>query len=174
MTKFNLSSLLVFIFLICGAFCSEAQSRDVITLKKGWKFNKGDYPKAINSNFDDSKWERATVPHDWAIYGPFDKEVDKQTIAISQNGEDKATEKTGRTGALPYIGDAWYRTNFSLPNFNESKKVLIVFEGAMSEPEVFLNGKKVGEWKYGYSYFYFDITNYINATSKNVLAVKPI
>ena len=172
MTKFNLSSLLVFIFLICGAFCSEAQSRDVITLKKGWKFNKGDYPKAINSNFDASKWEHVTVPHDWAIYGPFDKEVDKQTIAISQNGEDKATEKTGRTGALPYIGDAWYRTNFSLPNFNESKKVLIVFEGAMSEPEVFLNGKKVGEWKYGYSYFYFDITNYINATSKNVLAVK--
>jgi len=172
MTKYNLNSLLGFILLTCGAFFSQAQIRDVITLNKGWEFNKGHHPKAITSDFDASKWENITVPHDWAIYGPFDKEIDKQTIAIEQNGENVATEKTGRTGALPYIGEAWYRNEFSLPQFNENKKVLIVFEGAMSEPEVFLNGEKVGEWKYGYSYFYFDITDYINNTDKNILAVK--
>ena len=172
MTKYNLNSLLVFILLTCGAFFSQAQTREVITLNKGWKFNKGNHPKAITSNFDASKWENVTVPHDWAIYGPFNKEVDIQRVAIVQNGENLPTEKTGRTGALPYIGEAWYRNEFSLPQFNENKKVLIVFEGAMSEPEVFLNGEKVGEWKYGYSYFYFDITDYINSTDKNILAVK--
>jgi len=172
MTRYNFNSLLVLIFIICGAIISEAQNREVITLKKGWKFNKGHHPEAITSNFDASKWENITVPHDWAIYGPFDKNIDIQKVAITQNRESIATEKTGRTGALPYIGEAWYRNEFSLSNFNKNKKVLILFEGAMSEPEVFLNGKKVGEWKYGYSYFYFDITNYINDTNKNTLAVK--
>jgi len=172
MTSCNLNSCLVYMFLIWGIFFSGAQTRDVITLQKEWKFSKGNHPTAIATDFDDSKWEKITVPHDWAIYGPFDEDIDKQTIAIEQNGETSATEKTGRTGALPYIGEAWYRNQFSLPEFNKNKKVLLVFEGAMSEPEVFLNGKKVGEWKYGYSYFYFDITEYINNSDNNLLAVK--
>jgi beta-galactosidase len=150
----------------------KAQTREVITLKKGWKFNKGNHPEAIKNNFNDSHWEDVTVPHDWAIYGPFDKNIDKQVVAITQNGEEVATEKTGRTGALPYIGEAWYRHTFSLPNLNTDKKVIILFEGAMSQPEVFINGKKVGEWKYGYAYFYFDITDYLSSTQENTLAVK--
>jgi len=172
MTKSNYNSLLIYIFFIGGLFFSQAQTRKVITLKKGWTFNKGSHPNAINLNFDDSKWENVTVPHDWAIYGPFDKTVDIQKVAITQNGENVATEKTGRTGALPYIGEAWYRNEFALSNFNKNKRVLILFEGAMSEPEVYLNGKKIGEWKYGYSYFYFDITDQINDTKNNLLAVK--
>ena len=172
MIKNALISCLSFWFLSAIPLGLNAQNREIINLKKGWKFNKGSHPNAINTGFDDSKWESVTVPHDWAIYGPFDKNIDKQTIAIEQNNEAVATEKTGRTGALPYIGEAWYRNAFSLPNFNASKKVLILFEGAMSEPEVFINGEKVGEWKYGYSYFYFDITDYINGTDANTLAVK--
>ncbi|MGB5981145.1 MAG: DUF4982 domain-containing protein [Nonlabens sp.] len=150
----------------------EAQTREVITLKKDWKFNKGTHPEAFIVDYDDSSWQDVTVPHDWAIYGPFDKEVDKQTVAITQNGEQVATEKTGRTGSLPYIGTGWYRTHFELENFDNNKKVLLLFEGAMSEPEVFLNGQKVGEWKYGYAYFYFDVTPFILADQKNTLAVK--
>ncbi len=150
----------------------NAQIRQEITLTNGWKFNKGQHPNAKSPEFDDANWESVTVPHDWAIYGPFDKEVDKQIVAIEQNGEQIASEKTGRTGALPYIGEAWYRHPFSLTNFDDTKKVLIVFEGAMSEPEVFLNGNKIGEWKYGYSYFYFDITEHINGNNTNLLAVK--
>ena len=92
-------------------------------------------------------------------------------VAIEQNGETIATEKTGRTGALPYIGEGWYRTSFDLPNFNDNKKVLIVFEGAMSEPQVYLNGKKVGEWKYGYAYFYFDISDEVSSKN-NTLTVQ--
>ena len=164
-------SFITTIFLLLGIASSAQSPREVITLKKGWKFNKGQHPESVAVDFNDTDWENVTVPHDWAIYGPFDKEIDKQIVAIEQNGELVATEKTGRTGALPYIGEAWYRNTFSLPNYNLNKKVILLFEGAMSEPEVFVNGEKVGEWKYGYSYFYFDITDYINIDS-NVLTVK--
>ncbi|ARN77256.1 beta-galactosidase [Nonlabens spongiae] len=153
-------------------FSIKAQSREVITLKKDWKFIKGEHPQAFQVDFDDSSWQEVSVPHDWAIYGPFNKEVDKQVVAITQNGEKVATEKTGRTGALPYIGTGWYRTQFTIDDFDASKKVLLQFEGAMSEPEIFLNGKKVGEWKYGYAYFYFDVTDYINPDLENTLAIK--
>ncbi|WP_231559999.1 DUF4982 domain-containing protein [Flavobacterium gilvum] len=148
-----------------------AQKTTIIELKSGWKFAKGQNEKAFENSFNDSKWQSVTVPHDWAIYGPFDKEVDKQVTAIVQNGEKVATEKTGRTGALPYIGEAWYRNQFSVPDLNKDKKVLLLFEGAMSEPKVFVNGKKVGEWNYGYNYFYFDITDFVSANAKNNLAV---
>ncbi|HEY5686745.1 MAG TPA: DUF4982 domain-containing protein [Yeosuana sp.] len=164
--------ILILLCIIISIETLKAQTREVITLKKGWKFNKGNHPEAIKSSFDDSQWEDITVPHDWAIYGPFDKNIDKQVVAIEQNGEEIATEKTGRTGALPYIGEAWYRHMFSLPNFNTNKNAIILFEGAMSQPEVFINGQKVGEWKYGYAYFYFDITDYLSATQENTLAVK--
>ncbi|MFV5691992.1 DUF4982 domain-containing protein [Flavobacterium sp. LT1R49] len=165
--KFTL--LILTILLISSGI--RAQERVVTELTKGWKFSKGTNEKAFENDFNDSKWQTVTVPHDWAIYGPFDKQVDIQTTAIVQNGEKVATEKTGRTGALPYIGEAWYRNQFSVPNFDKNKKVLIVFEGAMSEPKVFVNGKKVGEWNYGYNYFYFDITDYVAANGKNSLAV---
>ncbi len=168
----NSKKLLLYSFLILfSSFIINAQERVTIELNKGWKFEKGKNEKAFETNFNDSKWENVTVPHDWAIYGPFDKEIDKQVTAILQNGEKIPTEKTGRTGALPYIGEAWYRNQFVVPNFDKNKKVILLFEGAMSEPKVYLNGKKVGEWNYGYNYFYFDITDFITPNGKNNLAV---
>jgi beta-galactosidase len=161
------------LFLITILFVINAQAqRTIINLEKNWKFSKGDFSEAVNAGFDDSNWERVSVPHDWAIYGPFDKEVDKQVIAIVQNNEKMATEKTGRTGALPFIGVGWYRTEFSVPDCKQGKKVLLTFDGAMSEAQVFVNGQKVGERPYGYSYFYFDITPFINAEENNLLAVR--
>jgi len=148
-----------------------AQVRTTTILNDGWKFQKGLCENAHQLNYDDTEWETVSVPHDWAIYGPFDKEIDKQSVAIVQNGETQATEKTGRTGALPYIGTAWYRKKFKLSRENlTNKKILLLFEGAMSEPKVFLNGKKVGAWNYGYSYFYIDISEF--AQENNVLAVE--
>ncbi|AUC86604.1 beta-galactosidase [Polaribacter sp. ALD11] len=167
----NLLSALFSLFLIISAV-AQSNVREILTLEKNWKFTKGAVKNAHNISFDDSKWETVVVPHDWAIKGPFDKEIDKQMVAIVQNGEKVPTEKTGRTGALPYIGIGWYRNEFSLPDFNKDKKVIILFEGAMSEPEIFMNGKKIGSWNYGYSYFYFDITEHILANKKNTLAVK--
>ena len=163
------SSIFVFFLLSLALFAQEP--RKVLNLEDGWKFYKGEAPDAETTAFDDSKWQDVTVPHDWAIYGPFDKEIDKQTVAITQNGEKVPTEKTGRTGALPFTGTGWYRKNFNIPAADLDKKILLLFEGAMSEPEVYLNGKKVGEWAYGYAYFYFDISGKL-LEGKNTLAVK--
>nr|WP_288833545.1 DUF4982 domain-containing protein [uncultured Flavobacterium sp.] len=167
MTQFR---IFFFTFFIITQI-SLAQVRTVRELDSDWKFQKGDFENAPQTNFNDSKWEKVSVPHDWAIYGPFDKEIDKQSVAIVQNGEKVASEKTGRTGALPHIGTAWYRNKFTISAAEKGKKVILLFEGAMSEPQIYLNGKKVGEWAYGYSYFYFDITNFLQ-TGENTLAVK--
>ena len=90
--------------LLCVAVLAVAQPRQEILLEKGWRFMRGDVPEAANPSFDDSGWQNVKVPHDWAIYGPFDKDIDRQVVAIEQNGETVPAEKTGRTGALPYIG----------------------------------------------------------------------
>lgn len=160
-----------FLFTLIASTLSIS-GKNVITLEKGWKFSKGDYPEAMKLNFNDKSWQTVTVPHDWAIYGPFDKDIDKQVVAIVQNGETIPTEKTGRTGALPYVGVGWYRNYFEVPEYSEDKKVIIMFDGAMSRAEVFVNEKRVGNWGYGYNSFYFDITKFLNKNGKNILAVR--
>ncbi len=162
----------IFLLLILNSVLHlHGQSREIITLKDEWKFSKGHFEEAYKSDFNDKKWETVSVPHDWAIYGPFDKDIDKYSQLVEQNLQKEAKEMTGRTGALPFIGEGWYRKQFALPNLKDGQKVLITFDGVMSEPEVYLNGKKVGEWNYGYSYFYFDITNLLKKDG-NLLAVK--
>ncbi len=154
--------------LLCAAMLAMAQPRQEILLEKGWRFMRGDVPEAADPSFDDSGWQNVKVPHDWAIYGPFDKNIDRQVVAIVQNGETIPSEKTGRTGALPYIGVGWYRTSFEVP---VGKRATLLFDGAMSRPHVFLNGREVGHWAYGYTPFYIDITPYLTE-GRNTLAVR--
>ncbi len=135
-----------------------------------WKFSHVDKQENCLNQCDDSDWENVSVPHDWAISGPFDKEIDKQVVAIEQNGEKEATEKTGRSGALPWIGTGWYRTSFKTES--SFQRFLLNFDGAMAEPMVYVNGKLAGEWKYGYTPFIVDITPYVNIGSDNTLAVR--
>ncbi len=163
--------LLLLTISLLLSFTVQAQ-RTTISLEKEWRFTREDNSGAFKIDFDDTRWQIVTVPHDWAIYGPFDKEIDKQVVAIVQNNEEVAGEKTGRTGALPYIGVGWYRNKFQLPGFSEGRKVLLTFDGAMSEAQVYVNGKKVGHRPYGYSYFYFDISDYLIQGGENVLAVR--
>ena len=141
------------------------------TLQKGWKFSREDNPQAAETLYNDAKWQRVTVPHDWAIYGPFDMENDIQRTAIKQDGQKAAIEHTGRTGGLPFVGVGWYRTQFSVPELSADKQVFVQFDGAMSNPEVFVNGQKAGEWHNGYNTFFLDITPYVKAKD-NTLAVR--
>ena len=127
---------------------TAAAQRQVINLKK-WQFSR-----------DSVKWQEVTIPHDWAISGPFDKKWDLQCVAIEQNGEKEATEKSGRSGALPWIGKGHYRTRVVIPDGFQYGE--LVFDGAMAEPVVKVNGEVVGEWKYGYNAFRLDISNHIN------------
>ncbi|ALL06890.1 beta-galactosidase [Pedobacter sp. PACM 27299] len=155
-------------FLTLSAY---GQNRVEIELTDNWKFYRGKNNQAFAKDYNDKGWKTVTVPHDWAISGPFDKDIDKQTTAITQNGETKATEKTGRTGALPYTGEGWYRNSFKVPEISKGQRTLLVFDGAMSEPRVFLNGKLVGQWNYGYNSFYLDVTDQALPGQINQLAV---
>lgn len=157
------------LFLIGIPVTNFAQTKQ--TLQKNWKFTREDNSAFSQSTFNDVKWQNVTIPHDWAIYGPFDMENDIQRTAIKQDGQKDAIEHTGRTGGLPFVGVGWYRTTFDLPDFSNDKKVFIQFDGAMSNPEVFINGQKTGQWHNGYNTFFLDISNWVK-NKNNSLAVR--
>ena len=157
------------LFLIGIPITNFAQTKQ--TLQKNWKFTREDNSAFSQSNFNDVKWQNVTIPHDWAIYGPFDMENDIQRTAIKQDGQKDAIEHTGRTGGLPFVGVGWYRTTFDLLDFSNDKKVFIQFDGAMSNPEVFINGQKAGQWHNGYNTFFLDISNWVK-NKNNSLAVR--
>ena len=159
-------------FLLSLIYSSTFFAQTEIKELDFWKFSKGGNKAAKNIDFDDSNWETVKIPHDWAIFGPFDKQVDKQVVSIEQNNEEKATEKTGRTGALPFIGVGWYRTSLNLSESIKDKQVLIAFDGAMSNAEVYINGKKVGSRRNGYCYFYYDISEFLFENKENTIAVR--
>ena len=133
----------------------QAQSRKVINLPS-WDFSR-----------DGKAWQQVAVPHDWAIAGSFDKKWDLQMVAIEQNGEKEKTEKSGRSGALPWIGEGMYKMNLQLPK--GYKRAVLVFDGAMSQPVVKVNGKDAGRWAYGYNAFRIDITPYVQFGGKKNL-----
>lgn len=164
-----MKKLIFLLFVVCT---TNVFAQTTVKELNSWKFSKGENTAASAVRFNDTAWETVTVPHDWAIYGPFDKEIDKQVVKIEQNNEQSATEKTGRTGALPFIGVGWYRTKVTLPEFTSDKQVILAFDGAMSNAQVFVNGEKVGSRPYGYSYFYFDISSYLNSGAENSIAVR--
>ena len=142
------------------AVTAMAQSHVELTLDEGWQFSR-----------DNASWQQVTVPHDWAISGPFDKKWDLQVVAIKENGEDVATEKSGRSGALPWIGKGYYKTTFTVPQGFGSAK--LIFDGAMADPYVYVNGRLAGHWAYGYNAFIVDVTPFIHTDgSANTLEVR--
>lgn len=160
-------------YLMAMGFCLTLNlnaQRSEYLLEKGWKFTKGEVNDAEAPSFNDTKWETVTIPHDWAIFGPFDKNNDLQNVAVTQNFETQASLKTGRTGGLPYVGTGWYRTTF---HSTPGKQTTLIFDGAMSEARVFVNGKEACFWPCGYNSFYCDVTGLVNEDGKNnVLAVR--
>lgn len=162
--------LLTFIAATTIASCMIHAQRSEQLLRNGWRFHRGDIAGAEATTFNDFTWQSVTIPHDWAITGPFSRDCDLQKVAVTQNGESVATWKTGRTGGLPYTGVGWYRTTFKSP---ASGMTTLVFDGAMSEAHVYVNGSEAIFWPYGYNSFYVDVTSLLNKDGKpNTLAVR--
>ena len=129
------------------------------TLLTEWEFSR-----------DSLTWQCVTVPHDWAIEGPFDRANDLQVVQVTQNFETAVTEHTGRTGGLPYVGKGWYRTRFDVADYAQGRDaVTLLFDGAMSQARVRVNGRPVVEWPYGYNAFHADITAYLHPDGKDNL-----
>lgn len=140
----------------------QASPRSERTLTTGWEFTKRADGAADN-------WQNVRIPHDWAIYGPFDRANDLQTVAVWQNGETEETVKTGRTGALPFIGKGSYRTTFELADTAGRSNVL-VFDGAMSNAHVRVNGTEVAYWPFGYNAFIAPLDG-VAVPGQNILEV---
>ncbi len=179
--------------LVCVGGCNPAHppANPVVLLDHGWRFHSGDpdtdrqqslaYPAVkswilptangftntptplpaasftpdvafVNADFDDSKWRTLDVPHDWAVEGPFD------------------INRSGDTGKLPYPGVGWYRKTFTVAEGAAHGYALDV-DGAMSYSSVYLNGRLMGGWPYGYASYSVDLTPAIK-TGKNVLAIR--
>jgi len=116
-----------------------------------------DFP-FMQSTYDDGTWEKIDLPHDWAIKGPFNA------------GSNPAVG--GGMGRLPSPGVAWYRKQLDIPAADAGKSILLDIDGAMSYAMVWLNGKLVGGWPYGYNSWRVDLTSYIKPGSENQLAIR--
>ncbi len=116
--------------------------------------NPGEGVAYTKIDFDDSSWRQLNLPHDWAIEGDFQREL------------------PGETGKRPFEGIGWYRKHFTVSNNDKGKQIYLDFDGAMSYPTVWLNGKFVGGWTYGYSSFRLDLTPYLEFGKDNLLSVR--
>lgn len=168
----NIKSKLTIALLLFLPLLANAQVRVERTFEKGWKFTREDDKEFSSKEYDDTKWQSVTVPHDWAIYGPFSVNNDKQNVAIVQDGQKEALEHAGRTGGLPFVGAGWYRLVFDIPEYSSGKRATLIFDGAMSHARVYINGQEAGYWPYGYNSFHVNATPYLKAGEKNTLAVR--
>jgi beta-galactosidase len=108
----------------------------------------------VQEGLDDSAWRRLDLPHDWGIEGPF------------------ITTGRGDTGRLPFHGVGWYRKKLTIPAADAGKSILLDIDGAMSYAAVWLNGRLVGGWPYGYASWRVDLTPYIRPGKENQLAIR--
>ena len=132
----------------------NAQRSDILI--KNWEFSR-----------DSTAWKNVVIPHDWAIEGPFSRDNDLQKVAVFQNGETEETWKTGRTGGLPYVGKGFYKTTIEVAD-TIGRSIGLLFDGAMSHANVYVNGKHVAYWPYGYNSFYADLDGVVRPGENTV------
>lgn len=146
--------------LLISSVVAKAQSghsRQTLSFDKGWAFIQRDASGAEKPAFDDSKWKKIDVPHDWSILGT----VDHNTAS-------------GRGGGFLPSGIGWYRKRFTLDASDATKKISILFDGIMANSDVWINGYHLGKRPYGYISLNYDLTGHLNfgKGKANVLAVK--
>lgn len=146
--------LLVLLMVPCLQANSTAATHESFDFD--WRFSKDDVSGAEQPGFDDAKWEPVDLPHDFAIYGPFDAQV-----------------PNGKWNGFRPLGVGWYRKSFRTPERDEDRSVRLDFEGVFREAKVWINGQLVGENSYGYRGFECDLTPHLKPSGEiNVVAVR--
>lgn len=147
---------LIFFATFIAAVVIAQGGRKTIEMDTQWRFALGAQSDAVQPTFDDAAWRLVDVPHDWSIEGEYDK-----------------NNPTGRGGGYLPSGEGWYRKSFRLDKQDKGKKVFIEFDGVMANSEVYINGKLLGIWPYGYTSFIYEMTDHLNFDGKdNVLTVR--
>jgi len=146
-------SLSLLVIILSSISLAYPQERITTVLKSGWKFSQGNPEGAYIKDFNDSEWKMVDIPHDWAVEQPF------------------ILEGNGNTGKLPWKGEGWYRNNIHIPGQYMGKRIYLLFDGIMAFPSIYINGRLVGQWDYGYNSFYLDITEYVNIEVDNLIAI---
>lgn len=154
--------LLIFsCLLLLWSFSLTAQNNLQANFDNDWSFHLGAAQGAEAVSFDDSKWRKIDLPHDWSIedlkgtHSPFNPD------AISQV-----------SGGFTTGGTGWYRKTFTVDPQDKNKKIHIQFDGVYMNADVWINGHHLGNHPYGYTGFMFDITEQVKFDVPNVIAVE--
>lgn len=141
---------LVLLVLTNASASAQVSFGDAKLFNEGWLFNLADDSLAQNEKYNDGKWRKLDLPHDWSVEGQL-----SPTLASCQ-------------GYLP-AGIGWYRKHFTVSD--NAPKHYIYFEGVYCRSTVYLNGKKLGYRPNGYASFMYDMTPYLK-NGENVLSVR--
>ena len=168
MKRISICTFLTIMATICisSVLLAQESPRSCESFDLGWKFVK--YFNASNEavktdrepenlqlpSVNDNSWRSLDLPHDWAIEGPFNDTLENNT------------------GLLPWKGIGWYRKHFTISDNDKGKRIYVDFDGAMANAKVWLNGKYIGEWPYGYTSFRLDLTPYVIIGKENIIAVR--
>lgn len=115
---------------------------------------------AARSEFDDSKWRRLDLPHDWAVELPFD----------ARGSNSHGSKAIGKN--FPENSVGWYRKSFDLPAADKGRRIALDFDGIFRDSQVWVNGFYLGRESSGYNSFGFDISDYLNYGGPNTIAVR--
>lgn len=120
----------------------------------GWLFCEGDQPRAQLEGYDDSRWRRVDLPHDWSVEGEF-----------------SADAQTGKQGGFLPCGFGWYRKRLPITEEQLKQRLFLEFEGVYMNSDVWINGQHLGHRCNGYVTFFYEISDYLKA-GENLLAVR--
>jgi beta-galactosidase len=162
---------LISVFLLTG--CNKLQKsgieklsltddpRTEVLFDFGWQFNRGDVENGEAADLNTSSWRLVDLPHDWSIEDipGTDSPIDSNAVGAIATGYT-----VGGTG--------WYRKTFYVPSELKGKNFQVRFDGIYMNADVWLNGQHLGNHPYGYTSFWYDITDKLKFGSDNVLAVK--
>jgi beta-galactosidase len=157
-------NLVVLIFLAVTAFSPVNAQKKLVhdnLFDTGWKFHRGGAQGAEDPLFNDSDWRKIDLPHDWSIEDIPGTDSPFNIDAVSQVNGGFTTGGTG-----------WYRKSFKIPVALKGKRFIIMFEGVYMNSDIWLNGALIGSHPYGYTSFWYDLTDKIDFEKANLLAVK--
>ena len=160
-TSHKLTAFLLFVIALFPALSKGQASTRTLLFDGNWSFHLGGAQGAESPGFDDSQWRKLDLPHDWSI-----EDLPNTSSPFNPNAISQVN------GGFTTGGTAWYRKSFTLRPEQKGKRIVIQFDGVYMNAEVWLNGQSVGSHPYGYTSFWFDITDKVKSDSANVLAVK--